>query len=85
MGDIFPDVPPHILAIADQELAGTDATLTALIQRWNDLRLLHDQLGSDRVRRVHSFIASEIFPQRMLVWALLTVAIERLAHVQPEI
>ena len=82
---MFPRVPPHIIAVADQELAATDSTLTALISRWNDLGVLHDELGSDRLRRVTSFLASDLVPHRLLVWALLAVAIERLADAEFEV
>jgi hypothetical protein len=85
VADIFPNVPPHIIAIADQELAATDTALAALIERWNSLTPLHDELGSDRLRRITSFLASELIPQQMLVWALLAAAIERLASVESEV
>jgi hypothetical protein len=85
VGEIFPNIPPHVIAVADQELAHTDTALAALIDRWNELTPLHEQLGSDRLKRITSFLASELVPQHMLVWALLAAAIERLASVQSEV
>lgn len=71
-------LPPHIIALADQELAATDTVLDYLIVHWQSLQPYFDREGFDRLKRITTFMGSELIPLHLLGWALLAVAIERL-------
>ena len=76
------DVPPHVLAMADQELASVNALLNELIAQWHRRQPEFDTLGFDDLARICSFMLADVLgaavPKGIL--AALTVAITRLAR-----
>ena len=75
------DVPPHVIAGADQELAAVEQLLDLLIRRWNFRQKYYDAAELDHVARISAFLVADVrtaaVPFGLL--AALTVAISRLA------
>lgn len=83
MGDFQKgDVPPHILAMADQELAGVNTLLDDLITKWDDRQPEFDTLQFDELARTCSFMLADVLGRARAtgILAALTVAIIRLAR-----
>jgi hypothetical protein len=74
-----PDLPPHVLAAADQGLATADASLKQLILRWKYFAPMYEADGLDRVHKVLSFMASDVMHLQYLIYPILVVAVEKLA------
>ena len=73
------DLPPHIIAQADQELATAEALVDKLAERWQFMQPFYEAWELDRIRKVSLLMSSELFPLKKLAWAILAVAVERIA------
>jgi len=84
------DVPPHVVARADQELAAVEHLLDWLIVRWRDRQPEFDADGLDYVGRVGAFM-HDIYAATMpysphapyATLAVLSTAVTRLARRKP--
>ena len=76
------DVPPHVIAMADQELAGVNALLDELITKWDERQPEFDTLAFDELARTCSFMLADVLGKARAtgILAALTVAIIRLAR-----
>jgi len=76
------DVPPHILAKADQELASVNALLDDLINTWDERQPEFDTLQFDELARTCSFMIADVLDRARAtgILAALTVAIIRLSR-----
>lgn len=76
------DVPPHVIAMADQELASVNHLVDELIAQWHRRQPEFDQLRFDELAKTCSFMLADVLgatvPKGIL--AALTVCIIRLAR-----
>ena len=76
------DVPPHVIAMADQELASVNHLVDQLIAQWDRRQPEFDTLGFDELAKTCSFMLADVLgsavPKGLL--AALTVCIIRLAR-----
>jgi hypothetical protein len=78
MGD-RPQLPPHMIAGADQELAACSHSLDELLADWRNAQSDYDRAGLDHLERVAVFVVhhTRFTPYPAVV---LAVAVERLAR-----
>ena len=76
------EVPPHIIAMADQEMAAVEQLLDQLIAQWHKRQPEFDQHGFDPVQRVACFMVGDVQPCAVPrgIYAALTAAVVRLAR-----
>ena len=76
-----PDMPPHVIAVADQELAAINDLIDWLVE-WDERQEFFDTLQYDELARVCSFMMSHVLHAAKTggMLSALTVAVIRLAR-----
>ena len=79
-----PELPPFVLAAADQELAAVDDLLDTLIDQWRNRQRQFDRNDIDRLGRISCFMVADVLPSAAArgILAALSVAIVRLSELE---
>lgn len=79
-----PELPPFVLAAADQELAAVGDLLDTLIDQWRHRQRQFDRNDFDRLGRISCFMMADVLPLAAPrgILAALAVAIVRLSELE---